>query len=126
MNRKESQTKGVIDLKHKLMEFANFGPKTKFLLKLFPTSRNGANICYISSQDVEYTKVQNKIKTFFTDNITDDFSFEKQSEQWEEALNDETFLIDLLALSILDDALFLYDYFRSNLDNYDFLKIENT
>ena len=100
MNRKESQTKGVIDLKHKLIGVCKFWAKNKFLLKLFPTSRNGANICYISSQDVEYTKVQNKIKTFFTDNITDDFSFEKQSEQWEEALNDETFLIDLLAANI--------------------------
>ena len=123
--RREKKVNPKELLIYKLMEFAKFGPKTKFLLKLFLTSRTGANICYISSQDVEYTKDQNKIKTFFTDNMTDDFKL-KQSEQWEEALNDEKFLIDLLALSILDDVLFLNDSFRSNLDNYGCLKIENT
>lgn len=50
---------------------------------------------------------------------------DQQREQWEEALKDDTFLRDLLALSILDDALFLNDSFRSNLDNYGCLKVEN-
>jgi len=106
---------------YKLMEITKLGPKTKFILKKFLTSKTGANVCYISTQDVSFSKDPNKRKTFVTDNLSNTEGL----EQWEMALNDDEFLTSFLTFSIVDDLLFLSDTLRSNVDNYGCLKIHN-
>ena len=93
----------------------------EIILKKFLTSKTGANICYISTQDVSFSKDPNKRKKFVTDNSSNTEGL----EQWEMALNDDEFLINFLAFSIVDDLLFLSDTLRNNVDNYGCLKIHN-
>ncbi len=110
---------------YKLLEYTHFGPKTEFILKSFSTSRTGAQICYISTRDVEYSKTDFKKKTFTTDNPDDYTSdiIEEKEDLWEQSLNDENFRVNLLALSMLDDVFLLNDSFRTNPSNYGTLLI---
>lgn len=110
---------------YKLLEYTHIGPKAEFILKSFSTSRTGAQICYISTQDVEYSKTDSKGKTFTTDN-PDDYTadiIEGKEAQWDQSLRDENFRVELIALSILDDIFLLNDSLRTNPSNYGTLLI---
>ena len=98
-----------------------FGPKTKFLIKPYSTSGSDSNVCYIFTQDVQHTKSQSKTRTFITDNFDPTLDF--NVKLWEESLHYNNFIIDLLALSVLDDIFMLDDSFRANAENYGCLKV---
>jgi len=114
---------------YKLLEYVHLGPKTDFILHSFSTSRTGAHICYISTQDVAYTKITDKQKTFSTDNPNEHEEIgmlEEKIEQCEEALNDENFRRELLALSMLEDVFYINDSLRTNPSNYGIVRIEDS
>lgn len=72
---------------YKLLEYAQFGPKTEFILRVFSTSRTGAQICYVSTQDVRYTKSKDKRKFFVDDNLdaSPDSDRNEKLNEWENA-----------------------------------------
>lgn len=125
--RKEKKINPKELLPYRLLQYTHLGPKTEFIVKKFSVSQTGADICYISTQDVEYSKSEAaKHKNFILDNAEayEDDLFDQASLRWRAALNDENFRAELLALSVLEDAFSMNDAFRSNPSNYGVLVVE--
>jgi hypothetical protein len=112
-------------LVYKVLEYCGFGPKVKILLNLNKASEAGEMICHVCSKDASFSKKQDTKKSFITDSYDDknSFDFENNIYIWEQAINDENFCIDLLALSVLDDVFLLGDTFN-NPENYGVIKSE--
>jgi len=73
---------------------------------------------------VESTQSKSKVKKFVTDLVNDEISnSDEQTKQWISSFKDKNFIIEFLALSMLDDILILDDTFRINPSNYGSLKI---
>ena len=109
-------TNGFVDpnelLVYKIMEYTNFGPKTNFLFGSFSSADGRSSISrsnFIITEDLNQ----------YGDTLLLDT--ECNYDEFQDALRDRNFTIDLSAASILSDILSLADALRRNGHNYGLL-----
>eukprot|EP01041_Mallomonas_annulata_P004236 gene4235-8429_t len=100
---------------YKLMEYMGFGPQTMFLMGIFSSTAGGSSNSSISCCHFIMTENLNQYNNHFFLDIED------YHEEFQRALNDGGFTIELSAASVLNDILSLTDTFGRNGCNYGLL-----
>ena len=108
---------------YKLLENVSLGPETHFLLYKF-SSREGKITCgnYVMTRDIEAISPEEKVteKRFYLDGDVESYPI------YEEAFENESFLIKIFSITSLMSIFCMYDAIGDNFYNYGILKtIEN-
>lgn len=103
---------------YKVLEYLGFGPETNCLIQRFSSSQGSKSKgSYIVTKDVSIVdKPEEKTKEFFRD---DDIN---KINDYNSAINNKEFLVELFAIATLNSILRLRDTFGDNTGNYGIVK----
>ena len=102
---------------YKVLEYLGFGPETKCLIQTFSSSKGSdAQGGYIMTKDVTTIYPDSELnKEFFRD-------ADKNDSEYEQAIKDRDFLVELFSIASINSILRLRDTFGDNLGNYGIIK----